>query len=348
MTIDPGKTVSIIKQGLTRPEDAWQDNPELAQDWRHSAALLAGPLVVVSALVSALFAAMYGTAVYGGGWFRMLLMGIVGGAVGMVIASFVFSFLAGHFGGKSDFNRAFAALSVAAIPGFIGSLVGAVIPFVGALLAIVGGIVSLVYFYRLIPLALEVPDGRRGMHFALGLVLVFVANILLFTALGPRVTPTLPPSSYSDSAEGEAPRGSGLVGQMQRMGEVMDRAGSQQYEPPADGEISRAQLEAYLTVLQKTRAAQARYQQKVEDMQTAMEGQEKPSLAQLAQMGSGITGALSAQNAEMEIVVTGGGNWAEHNWVKNQIQTAVLHAGEGTPEIEHNYELVKPHLDSLQ
>jgi hypothetical protein len=42
--------------------------------------------------------------------------------------------------------------------------------------------------------------------------------------------------------------------------------------------------------------------------------------------------------AEMEVVKTGGGNWAEHTWVKNQIETARVQQ-DISEAVRHNYAL---------
>jgi hypothetical protein len=57
---------------------------------------------------------------------------------------------------------------------------------------------------------------------------------------------------------------------------------------------------------------------------------------------------MSANNAEMEVVKTGGGNWAEHEWVKSQLRAARIQQGEGSAALEHNFKLYKAFEDELQ
>jgi hypothetical protein len=57
---------------------------------------------------------------------------------------------------------------------------------------------------------------------------------------------------------------------------------------------------------------------------------------------------MTANNAEMEVVKTGGGNWAEHQWVKEQLRAAAIQQGEGSDALEHNYELYKEYEDELR
>lgn len=138
-----------------------------------------------------------------------------------------------------------------------------------------------------------------------------------------------------------------MIGAMQRQGELMEAAGKQLYEPPADGKVSKRQVKSYVNVQRKANKVQQHFQEQLANMEEGMGKDEQPSLASLSRLGSSLSGAVSAQNAEMELVITGGDNWAEHNWVKGQLQTAVLHGGEGNPAIVHNYKLFEPYMEEL-
>lgn len=64
-------------------------------------------------------------------------------------------------------------------------------------------------------------------------------------------------------------------------------------------------------------------------------------------MYGGIGKTMSANNAEMEVVKTAGGNWAEHIWVKDQLRVASIQQGEGSEANAHNYELYLKFEDQL-
>jgi hypothetical protein len=49
--------------------------------------------------------------------------------------------------------------------------------------------------------------------------------------------------------------------------------------------------------------------------------------------------AMSLNTVELETVKAGDGNWAEYQWVKEQLRNARLQRGEGSDALEHNYEL---------
>ena len=57
---------------------------------------------------------------------------------------------------------------------------------------------------------------------------------------------------------------------------------------------------------------------------------------------------MSANNAELEVVKTGNGNWAEHNWVKEQLRVAHIQRGDGSDAIAHNYKLYKKYEEELE
>ena len=74
-------------------------------------------------------------------------------------------------------------MSLATIPSWVGAALGG-IPWIGWLLQLVGSIIGLVFLYKIIPLALSVPDEKRVLHFVLTIVTVFVINIILGLIFG--------------------------------------------------------------------------------------------------------------------------------------------------------------------
>jgi hypothetical protein len=290
---------------------------------------------------------------YGMGFFTALVTGLVMSAAGIVIAAFVLSYLAGTFGGKQSFSRALAAISLASIPGILAGIVAALIPYIGFLIALAGGILSLVFLYKIIPLALDVPDGKRVLHFVVSLIVMFVINMILAAVLGfGSMQREFGSHGMSRSGSGDdathTVKSSGLFGEIERQGQLMAAASNDVFDPPGDGKLSEEQVSAYAGVMKKTRAAHERYQEKMAALQKEMEGKDEASLADLSTMYSGMGGALSVQNAELEVVKTMGGNWAEHNWVKEQLRVAVLQQGDGSDAIRHNYSLYEKYADDIE
>ena len=351
MSLDLNKTVDLVKLGLTDPKAAWEKYFAEDVSWQETAWLLTGPLIAANAILVATFSALFGGFLQGAGFWNVLISSLLGAVVGVLVSAAVFSFLAGKFGGQSNFSRAFAALSLAWVPAFLGGIVAAIIPFIGGLVALAGFILSLVYLYRLLPQALAVPDARRVLHFILGLVAILIINMVIGGVLGVGRMAEHRAPAVGDLSPGysgqNTPRGSGMIGAMQRQGELMETAGKHRYEPPANGKISRDQVAAYLDVQRKATKVQLRFQDDLKDMEDSMGEDQQPGLASLSKLGASLGGAFSAQNAEMELVITGGGNWAEYNWVKEQLQAAMLHEGEGNAAIVHNYKLYQPYIDEF-
>jgi hypothetical protein len=351
MSLDLSKTLDLIKLGLTDPTAAWEKHFTGDISWQETAQLLTGPIIAANAILIATFSSLFGGFggfLHGAGFWGILFSSLIGAVVGVFVSAGVFSFLAGKFDGQSNFSKAFAAVSLAWVPAFLGSIVAAIIPIIGGLVALAGFVLSLVYLYRLMPQALTVPATRRVLHFVLSLVAILIINMLISSVLGlGRMSDQRTFSGgdpFSGSTDENTTRGSGMIGAMQRQGELMEAAGKHQYEPPSNGKVSRDQIASYVDVQRKANKVQQRFQEKLENNMGA--GQ-KQDLASLSRLGTSLSGAVGAQNAEMELVITGGGNWAEHNWVKAQIQTAVLHGGEGNAAIVHNYKLFQPYMEEL-
>jgi hypothetical protein len=217
-----------------------------------------------------------------------------------------------------------------------------------------GGIISLVFLYKILPLALEVPDEKRAVHFVVSLVTIFIINAVVGFMMGQGAMRQGVNSADFTRAErsSDTVKGSGVIGEMERQGRLMEAAAADVFEPPSDGELDEDQVEEYISVMQKTRAMHKKYAEDMDRMAKEMkekeEAGETPSLSDLGKMYGGIGTAMTANNAEMEVVKTGGGNWAEHQWVKEQLRAAAIQQGEGSDALEHNYELYKEYKDELE
>jgi hypothetical protein len=335
MAFNAAETLSLIKGGLLDRRATWASWLGRSPTLQRTAIALTVPLLVISSIASWLFGLVVGNA-FGGG-LTGLLYGLVMALVGIGLATLAFGFFAGMFGGKQDYPRAFAAVSLAMIPAALAGPVSALIPWFGLLVLLAGGIASLVFLYQVMPLALQIPDDKRVVHFLAGIVTVFLVNAVLAAAFNPDMPggSIEVPGSRPGSAQSTS---SGMIGELERQGALMEEAANQSYDPPADGKLTRAQVEAYATVRQKTRAVHEAYAEKMQELKSEID-EDDPSAADIAKMYSGIGGAMSANNAEMEIVMTGGGNWPEHQWVASALRTAMLHGGKGTDAVAHNYAL---------
>lgn len=356
MAFDFAKTLSLIKGGLLDHEATWKNYLEENPGWQQTAMVLAGPLILANIVLSVILSRIIGGFSFYGYYssvFAALFWGLLMAVLGFMIAVFVFNFLAGIFKGNSNFSRAFAAVSLAAIPAWVAGILAAFIPAVGFLIALAGGIIALVFMYKIMPLALDVPDDKRVVHFVASLVVILILNFIVGSIVGVgAMGDAVQRGSFSkDDSTSRSVIGSGMVGEIERQGRLMEAADADVYDPPSDGELTKAQVEKYIKVLKKTRAVHEDYAEKVqkfsEEMQAKKEAGKKASASDLRQLYSGVGTAMSANNAEVEVVKTGDGNWAEHVWIKEQLRTARIQQGDGSDAIAHNYELYKQYEEDL-
>jgi len=356
MQFDFNKTLALIKGGLFDHQNTWKTYLEECPGWQQTALVLTVPLFLANVLFSLILSritggyAMYG---YPGNWFMALIYGLVMGAIGFAIVVLVFNFLSGTFKGTPNLSRAFAAVSLAVIPAWVAAPIAAVVPYIGFLIALAGGILTLVFLYKIMPLALGVPDDKRTVHYVVSLVAVIVINMIIGLTLGlGRSGDQFRSTGYSAPNVSERKTASsGIIAEGVRQAEIVDAASADTFDPPSDGKLDEDQVEDYISVMRKTKALRDEYADKMDklaaDMKAKEDAGESPSIADLGKIYSGAGGMVGANNAEMEVVKSGGGNWAEHVWVKQQLRTAHVQQGEGSDAIEHNYELYKEYQDEL-
>jgi len=342
---DPNKTVALIKGGLLEPKQTWASYQGENQDWKATAALLTGPLILVSMVLTALFAWVFSShymIMRGPGGLGGLLLGLVFAVIGITLASLIFSYFAGMFKGESDFNRGLAALSLASIPAYVGNILGT-LPWIGWLLALGLGILSLVYLYQIIPLYLKVPDDKRVPHFALSLLCTLVVAFVLATVLGVGSMAGYQSSMMGGSTRGGSDGSPPMFGEMGRQAQLMEQAEADRYNPPANGRISESQMGRYVDVMKKTADFTREQTATLRQLEKRKGDRDDISLGDLGKFTGSIMGAFTA---EMQVVKTGGGNWAEHMWVKQQLQIARIQK-DISDEVKHNYALYQEFAERL-
>jgi len=101
-----------------------------------------------------------------------------------------------------------------------------------------------------------------------------------------------------------------------------------------------------LRVAEKVETLQQRESDKLKKMAEEMENKEQPSFGDIAKVYQSTGSMMGLANAEMEVVKTGGGNWAEHQWVKQQLRIAIVQQ-DGSDAIEHNLRLYQKYQHEL-
>lgn len=344
---DFAKTLRLIKGGLLEPQATWDSflgqNPAI----KTTLIQLTGPLIVANVLLGVIFSRLMGGFYaygMGGNLIMAMIMGLVMAVIVLAIATAVINALSGVFGGKSDLNRAFAAVSLAMIPAYVAGIVGALIPFLGGIVMLAGAILSLVYLWRILPQALAVPDEKRTLHYIVSLVAIIVINAIVGAIMGVgSMNDQIGSGHFSDNRDsGSGGMFSGIV----RQAELQDAANRDSYDPPANGKVTEAQVEQLLRVAEKAAALQQRESDKLKQLAEEVENKDQPSFADIAKVYQSSGSVMGLANAEMEVVMTGGGNWAEHKWVKEQLRIAIVQQ-DGSKAIEHNYRLYQDYQEQL-
>lgn len=347
---NPKRTLELVRGALFDPEATWRSYLPEATDWKKTAFLLTGPLIVASAVIAYLVGFLQDdSSLFGAGRPTILstLLQIVIGAIVAGIVALIFNALAGAFRGKSNFALALAATTLAFVPGYIGQAFSG-LPWIGFLLAIGLGIYALVLLWQIIPIYLEVPDGKRAGHYILSLLASIVAMIIMTTVLGGIMyTNGVAPTTNADfGANAGEDAGSGMFGAMARQAELIEKAEADTYTPPSDGELTEEQVQAFIRVMERAEEIELAKEQRLQEIAEKAQGDEQMSISDLGQMMGGMTSLAGLHTAEIEVVTTGGGNWAEHQWVRESLRTAWIQK-DINDAVAHNYALYQEYEEQL-
>lgn len=347
--LDLNRTFALIKGALFDPEATWRGYLPDADNWQRTAILLTGPLIVLAAILGYLIGLIGSDASAFG--FRptivSTLVSIIFGAIGAAVVAFIVGTLAGMFGGKKSFAHGLAATSLAFVPGYAGQALGW-FPWIGGLLAIGLFVYALVLLWRIIPIYLDVPDGKRVGHYILSLVATIVVMFCLSMLLRPLIGPDM--SQFGDPAMSSADDGpagvGGLFGEAMRQGELMAAAEEDRYEPPSDGELADGQVEEYIRVMRRAQEILEEKGARMKELAERADNDEEMSMSDMSEIMSGATQMMGMNTIELEVVKSGGGNWAEHQWVREALRTAYIQK-DINDAVEHNYELYREYEDEL-
>ncbi len=183
--LDFNKTARLIKGALFQPQSTWQAYLSEADDWKETATGLTLPLIFGTLILTLILSFVFGSsppfsASIGLG---AIVVGAIVGFAGFMITAFILALLAGMFKGNNDFDKAFAAVSLTAVPSYAGVVLGT-LPWIGGLLSLGFLIYALVLLYRIIPDYLAVPQGLRVWHFISSMAAVFCVSLVLASVFG--------------------------------------------------------------------------------------------------------------------------------------------------------------------
>jgi hypothetical protein len=348
--IDLNRTLQLVRGALLDPEPTWRSYLPEAGDWQRTALLLTGPLIVVSTVIAYLIGLTSSDVSFFGQFRPTLLssaLNLVMGAIAAALVAFIFSFFAGTFGGKNNFALGLAATTLAFVPGYLGQALSW-LPWIGGLLAVGLMIWGLVQLWRIIPMYLEVPDAKRATHYIVSLLVCIVVFFVLSMILGSGVYGRQASSAF-DRASGVGSTGSGptgMFGGVARQAELVAAVEDDRYDPPSDGEISEKQVKEFIRVMARTSEITAEKEERLRAIAEKADRKENVSISEMSEMMTGMAGIAGMNTAEIEVVKSGGGNWAEHQWVKESLRTAWLQK-DINDAVAHNYALYQKYEDEL-
>lgn len=333
--INFNETRKWVSSVLTQPTAAAASYHEPLVDWRKTFVQLTLPVTLVAYVTAALLSLITGEPFLVGSPV-LLVLGAVWALGWSFVVAFIFDALAGVFEGKRNFDAAYAVVALAIVPSSIGLAVSP-LPWIGGLLSLIASIYSLVLAYRFLPQYLEIPEQARVKHFAFSVVAAIVVNLVVTLSIGVQMAPSLMDQApHSEVRDVVTP---GLFGGIGRQAEITEEASRDVYEPPRNGRLTKAQVRDYVEVLAKTAALKAR----LDGDLNRKYSQKEPSISDIF---GGIGGVVRLGTAEMEVVKTAGGNWAEHQWVKGQLESARIHQ-DLNATTAHNYALYQAFEDRL-
>jgi hypothetical protein len=350
--LDLNRTVQLVRGALLDAEATWRAYLPEAGDWQKTAFLLTGPLIIVAAVVAYVLGFLGSNSMFGA--FRPTIVSTVLGIVMMAISAgvvaFIFSAFSGMFGGKNSFARGLAATTLAFVPGYVGQALSG-LPWLGGLLALVLFIWALVQLWKIIPLYLEVPDGKRAPHYIVSLLASIVVMFILGAMMSRVMYGSITGPAMSDfSGMGDRSSGDGaadgMFGGVMRQAELMAAAEEDSYTPPADGRVSERQVRDFLRVMERATELRDEKGERLRQIAEKAEKDQEMSLSDFSQMMGGMTEVAGVQTAEMEVVKTGGGNWAEHQWVRESLRTAWIQK-DLNETVAHNYALYQQYQEQL-
>ncbi len=341
--IDLQATGRWVTGVITDPDATARAYRETGPNWQRTFFVLTLPLYVGAYLIAVILSLVTGGGLFFGSLsFGIAVFAIVWSLLWTFVIAVLFDWLSERFGGKRSFDAAYAVVGLAIVPAAAGTAIGP-FPWIGWLISLAASIYSLMLAYRFLPLFLEIPEDNRVKHFALSIVAALIVNIIVSMAVGPLFLSSAVDQVMRDAGSenvGSEDAGIGVFGGgLGRQAEIVEAASEDTYEPPADGRLTDAQVARFADTLAKTQALRERLGGSLESMEN-----EEPSLGDLM---SGVGGVVRLSTAEMEVVKTAGGNWAEHQWVRGQIETARIQQ-DLNDVTAHNYELFLNYQDQIE
>lgn len=356
--------LDLFMRGIASPEGLWKERLQEQHAWTTLFKTPILPLIVGTTLMSAILTLLFGYKVPFIGVIQPSIIDVIWQMAGsvllytlsLIIFGYIAAYLASLMEGKQNMDRAVEMLFLVSIPSLLGQILGT-LPYVGLFLALGFGIYSLLLLYRAIPLFLEVPLVHRTRHLLLFFTAAIVVSILMNMTLGALFSPkmtkedavqAITPPLQTKHREDKDPE-SYVTDFFESMSlgdhgaKVVTAAHDDTFVPPADKRLTKEQVERFIQLAtrietvrkEQNRALSEKYDERQEDEFS------------FSDIFSGIKDITNLATLDMKVVKTNGGNWAEFQWVKEQLREAYF-----TPSLnattEHNAKLLEPYKERIR
>lgn len=334
--INLNRSANLIGGALLNREKTWQSYLPDAGDWKGTAFLLTVPLIVLSALLAYVVGLFAGDSFLFGQLRPTLgstMLAIVSAAIGATIVAFIFGTLSGAFGGKRSFALGLAATSLAFVPGYFGQVV-AQLPWIRGILGFALFIYALVCLWKIIPTYLEVPADRRTGHYVTSLLATIAVMVVFSMTIGRFLMPSVPQSriaaiselaptvAASQPSTARNDDSNSYIDQLKRKQELLMAAGADTYDPPENGRVTESQVQNFLAVMEQVHAVRTETEQRLLALSEKSDQDGDVSMGDMMNMMTEARSAADLNTLELQTVKDGGGNWAEHLWVRESLFTA--------------------------
>lgn len=350
--IDIQRTIKLVTGALFEAEATWRGYLPEAGDWKKTAVLITIPVILAAMIIAYLLGLVTSGVSFLGlrPTLTSTLIGIVTGICAIGIVAFIFSSLSAAFGGRRDFALGLAAVSLAFVPAYVGQALSS-LPWIGGLLSLGLAIYGLVLLWRIIPLYLEVPTGKRAPHYIVSLLATIIVFFVISALIGRGQLGggQGPPFGNLSGADGTHPTatGGGLFGGLAQRAELIAAAQEDRYDPPGDGELTEKQVREFARVMKRYTEVLHEQEARLTELSERAKNNERPSLSDVGAVMSGMTELSGMSATEIEIVKSAGGNWAEHQWVRESLRTAWLQK-DINDTVAHNYALYHKFEEQLR
>jgi len=171
------------------------------------------------------------------------------------------------------------------------------------------------------PKALNIPEDKRPLHYIASVLTALVTGIVLSMTMGISM---LGASGFAGSSKSDSSfsSGKGVMGFDDRL---LEEAYDDEYEPPSDGEVSKKQVKNLISNLEEVSVVRMRMEEEFKKTAEKLKKKEEKGnmgFSDLGNMMKGMKGVAGMATLEPITVKRNGDNYAEHQWVKQALQTS--------------------------